>query len=138
MRQRWVVMGSDTYSRGFFLGPGFPRGLGRPSAVSAIIRFVPGAGPFRFLGGSVVELASGTGTGVELDSDAASADSVILSVGAPSVRGAGDVACGVFDDSSGFGCVFSSNFASSSGVSWRMTTLEGFLTLSDLLAEVDG
>lgn len=116
-----VVWTYETYSRGFFFGPGFPRGLGRPSAVRAIIRFVPGAGPFRFLGGSVVAVASGAGTGVELDSDAASAESVTLSVGAPLATGAGDGASDVFDDSSCFGVVFSSNRASNSGRTCRTT-----------------
>ncbi len=56
-----------------------------PSAVRARFRLKPGAGPFRFLGGSVdVLLAlSGAGAGVELDSEGASADSVTFSVGAP-------------------------------------------------------
>jgi hypothetical protein len=103
----------ETYSRGFFFGPGLPRGLGTPSAVRETFRFVPGAGPFRFLGGSVVVSASGAGTGVgagvEFDSEAASAESVTFSMGAPFVAGAGEGASDGSEASSCFGGVVSSN-----------------------------
>ena len=131
-----------TYSLGFFFGPGLPRGFGAPSDVSAMFRLNPGAGPFLFLGGSVdvlLELSgAGTGAGVELDSDGASADSVTFSAGAPLVAGGGEGASEVCDDSSCIGCGFSSNCASRSGGSRRRTTFDGFLILSDLLVDVDG
>jgi hypothetical protein len=72
-----------TYSLGFFLGPGLPRGLGMPSTVKPIFRFVPGARSFFFLVGSPELAASEAGTGVELDSEAASADSVTFRIGTP-------------------------------------------------------
>lgn len=86
----------------------------------------------------MVEVASGTGAGVEFDSEAASADSVTMRVGAPLVKGIGDAAWDVSDDSSCAGCVLSVNFESCSDGRRRMITLAGFLTLSDLLVEVDG
>lgn len=142
--ERRVESAGCTYSRGFFFGPGLPRGFGVPSDVNAMFRLKPGAGPFRFLGGSVDVLVAlsgadaGAGAGVELGSEGASADSVTFSVGAPLVAGGGEGASEVCDDSSCLGCGFSSNCASRSGGSRSTTTLAGFLVLSDLLMDVDG
>ena len=113
-----------------------------PSDIRAMFRLNPGAGPFRFLGGSVDVLSglsgAGRGAGVELGSDGASTDSATFSAGAPLVAGGSDGASEVCDESSCVGCGFSSNCASRSGGSRRTTTLDGFLILSDLLVEVDG
>lgn len=86
----------------------------------------------------MVDVASVTGAGVEFDSDAASADSVSMRAGAPLVKGAGDAASDVFDDCSCDGCVFSANFESWLDGRRRMTILDGFFILSDLLVETDG
>lgn len=113
-----------------------------PSDARAMFRLNPGAGPFRFLGGSVdtlLELSgAGNGAGVELGSDGASADSATFSAGAPLLMGGGEGASEVCDESSCVGCGFSSNCASRSGGSRRTTTLDGFLILSTLLVDVDG
>jgi hypothetical protein len=91
-----------------------------------------------------VVAASDAGTGVELDSEAASVDSVTLRMGAPFMTGAGDGTSDVFDGSSSCGggcdcgCGFSSNCASSSDESRRTTGFDGFFILSDLLVEVEG
>jgi len=66
-----------TYGRIFFLGPGFPRGLGTPSIVICdALRFMPGFGPgmpFRFTpldgGASKLLFDPPFGIGVELESD---------------------------------------------------------------------
>lgn len=39
----------STYKRGFFFGPGFPLGFGKPSAPSDNPRFAPGFGPGKLL-----------------------------------------------------------------------------------------
>ena len=70
----------DTYSLGFFFGPGFPLGFGVDSVPTPDPRFVPGFGPampFFFVSsvaGSTAELAPGAG--VEFVSDAFSVDEV--------------------------------------------------------------
>ena len=111
-----------------------------PSVVRPMDRLVPGAGPFRFLGGSaeVVFGSSGPGLGVELDSEGASVDSVTLTVGTQSVAGAGEGASDVCDDGSGLCRCFSSNCANRSDGRRNTTTFDGFLTLSELLVGVDG
>ena len=58
-----------TYSRGFFFGPGLPRGLGVPSSLSCAVLLDPGFGPkgppflFGLTGGSATGV-SDDGTGV--------------------------------------------------------------------------
>lgn len=62
-----------TYSLGFFLGPGFPRGLGGPlSTPCPSPLFEPGSGPFRFFIGWSRFVWSVDGTGVRLVSDGSS------------------------------------------------------------------
>ena len=71
---RWL----KTYKRGFFFGPGLPRGFGTLSMASCeLVRFIPGFGPgmpFRFTGfgggaSRLLLLAAACGTGVALESD---------------------------------------------------------------------
>jgi hypothetical protein len=117
-----------------------------PSTVKPMFRLVPGAGPFFFLVGSPELAASEAGTGVELDSEAASAESVTLRVGTPLLVGMGVLAAGgegaaseVCDDSSCFGDGLSSNLVNSSGRKRKMMGFDGFLDLSGLaLLEIEG
>lgn len=127
----------NTYSRGFFLGPGLPLGFGIPSVAMGVLLLEPGAGPFRFFVDSVGFEGSCGGAGVEFDSDAASVDCSILSVGSSVVATAGDGASDVGDSDS---CTagFSTNRLRMSEGNLRMTTLDCFFVLSVLGAVIDG
>ena len=99
--------------------------------------FVPGAGPFRFFGGSVGLEESCAGAGVELDSDIASVDSPTLSVGTFGVgaEGVGPSDAGVADSCFvGFGM----KRLNSSGGNLRTTILDVFFVLSNLGVDIDG
>ena len=127
----------STYSLGFFLGPGLPLGLVILSTLRPMFRFVPGAGPLRFFGGSAGLEESCAGAGVELDSDIASVDSPTLSVGTFVVvaEGVGPSDAGVADSCFvGFGM----KRASSSGGNLRTAILDVFFVLSILGVDIDG
>ena len=62
-----------TYSLGFFFGPGFPRGLGRPLSTPCPSPLLePGTGPFRFFTGWSGFVWSADGTGVRFVSEGSS------------------------------------------------------------------
>lgn len=84
-----------TYSLGFFLGPGLPRGLGAPSAGMGVDRFVPFVPLVPFtddlgLGVPFGEGASCMGAGVECASDMFSCDRLCFRGAGSSMTGAGD------------------------------------------------
>lgn len=91
-----------TYRRGFFLGPGLPRGLGVPSLDCPAVRFVPGFGPGMpflfapFCGGASELLSS---AGVEpLTADAASASGADSGSAGSMTIGSAGVSMGVDDE----------------------------------------
>lgn len=91
-----------TYRRGFFLGPGLPRGLGVPSVDWPAVRFEPGLGPgmpflFTPFCGGASELPSRAGV-VPLAADAESPSRAGCgSVGSMTIGSAG-VSMGVDDE----------------------------------------
>lgn len=93
-----------TYSLGFFLGPGLPRGFGMPSEGIGVDRFVPFVPLVPFtddlgLGVPPGDGASCIGAGVDCASDTFSCDRLGFSVAGSSMTGAGDDAA---DDDSSF------------------------------------
>ena len=135
--------GGGTYSRGFFLGPGLPRGFGGPSAIIEAPLFAPDFGPgmplfleplvgvaelFSSAGGAEV-----AGTGVAFDSEPTSG---------PEGSAAGNVASAAdeLDDAVRDallcgGCGEGSKRARSFPLRLRMTTLLFFAFFIEFLEE---
>lgn len=130
-----------TYSLGFFLGPGLPRGFAVPfdSNISPRLLLDPGPrlGPFRFLEGSEVLVSPFEGAGVELPSEALSLMSGTFNVEASSTTGAGE------DAEDGVGSSSSlaeggSKRCRTLGDNLRITIFACFLFLSPRLVAVEG
>lgn len=114
--------------RGFFLGPGLPRGFGTPSMlICEALRFMPGFGPgmpFRFtgLGGGASKLlfVAADGAGVSLESDPlAEGDGSAAGLfvrGLEAVDDEADLVCDEFVAGRSVG-----NLARRSGARWSLT-----------------